>query len=60
VNRWLQVDQDVAALRIKYLPEFQKVLPAKKLGRYEQLERRTQLMIDMQLASQIPLVPIGH
>ena len=56
VDKMLQVDQDVTALRRKYLPEFQKVLPAKKVALYMQLDRRTQLMIDLQLASSLPLI----
>ena len=60
IKDWLQVDQDVAALRQQYLPEFSKVLPPKKLARYEQLDRRTQMMIDLQLASQSPLVPTNR
>jgi hypothetical protein len=60
VDKWLQVDQDVTTLRRKYLPEFQKALPAKKVAVYEQLDRRTQLMIDLQLASMIPLMPTGQ
>jgi hypothetical protein len=59
-QQWLQLEVDVAGLRKKYLPEFQKVLPAKKAALYEQIERRTQMMIDMQLASQIPLVDVGQ
>ena len=58
VDSLLQLDQDVASLRKRYLPEFQKVLPAKKVALYEQLDRRTQMMIDLQLASMIPLMPV--
>ena len=60
IEQWLQVDADTVSLRRKYLPEFRKVLPAKKLGLYEQLDRRTQLMIDLQLASQIPVMEPGR
>jgi hypothetical protein len=59
-KQWLQVEEDVAELRLKYLPEFQKVLPAKKAALYEQVERRVQMMIDLQLASQIPLIDVGQ
>jgi hypothetical protein len=59
-QQMLQVDENVAELRLKYLPEFQKVLPAKKAALYEQIERRVQMMIDMQLASQIPLIDVGQ
>jgi hypothetical protein len=35
---------------------FRKILPAKKCALYEQVERQAQMMIDTQLAMQIPLV----
>lgn len=60
IEQWLRADEDTVSLRKKYLPEFQNVLPAKKVGLYQQLDRRTQLMIDLQLASQIPLIEPGH
>ncbi|HEX8816348.1 MAG TPA: hypothetical protein VF753_12675 [Terriglobales bacterium] len=56
----LDLDENVAALRKRYLPEFQKVLPGKKAALYVQIERRAQMMIDMQLASQIPLIDVGQ
>jgi Spy/CpxP family protein refolding chaperone len=55
-KRALKLDTDVAALRQKYWPNFRKVLPAKKAAMYEQVERRAQMLIDVQLASQIPLL----
>lgn len=55
-GRVLKLDAEVAALRQKYWPDFRKVLPAKKAALYEQVERRTQMVIDVQLASQFPLV----
>lgn len=54
--RILKLDSDVAALRQSYWPKFRKVLPAKKAALYEQIERRAQMLIDIQLASQVPLV----
>jgi hypothetical protein len=54
--RILKVDADVTALRQKYWTNFRAVLPAKKAALYEQIERRAQLLIDVQLASQIPLL----
>jgi len=56
VNRWLAVDQQVAALRSKYVPIVNQVLPGKKTATFFQLDRRVQMMIDIQLASQLPLV----
>ena len=55
-KRVLQLDVNVAALRLKYLPAFRKVLSPKKTALYEQVERKTQMLIDVQLALQIPLV----
>jgi hypothetical protein len=55
-TRILKVDADVTALRQTYWANFRKVLPAKKAAVYEQIERRAQMLIDVQLASQIPLL----
>ena len=55
-KRLLQLDANVAAVRIKFQPAFRKVLSAKKTALYEQVERKTQMLIDVQLALQIPLV----
>jgi Spy/CpxP family protein refolding chaperone len=54
--RLLKVDADVTALRQKYWTNFRGVLPAKKAALYEQIERRAQMLIDVQLSSQIPLL----
>lgn len=55
-KRMLELDANVAALRLKYLPSFHKVLTAKKTALYEQVERKTQMLIDVKLSLQIPLV----
>ncbi len=56
VKQWVEVDQSVAQLKMQYIPNFRKVLPPKSLALFFQLDRRVQLMIDLQLASTIPLV----
>jgi len=55
-NRALEVEKNVADLRIKYVPIFSKVIPGKKVATFYQIERRVQSMIDLQLGSQLPLV----
>jgi hypothetical protein len=55
-NRALDVEKNVADLRIKYVPMFSKVIPGKKVATFYQIERRVQSMIDLQLGSQLPLV----
>lgn len=56
VKQWIGVDQAVSELRLKYVPAFRKVLSAKNTALFYQLDRRVQLMIDLQLASALPLV----
>ena len=56
VNQWVSVDQSVAALRLKYVPVFRKVLTPKNEALFYQLDRRVQLMIDLQLMALIPMV----
>jgi hypothetical protein len=52
----LSVEEQVAQLRIRYVPIFLQVLPGKQTMNFFQLDRRIQSMIDLQLMSQIPLV----
>ena len=51
----LERDAQMNALRQRWLPEFQKVLPAKLAVRVMQIDRRLSLAYQMQLASEIPL-----
>jgi Spy/CpxP family protein refolding chaperone len=55
-TRLLQLDVNVAQLRQKYQGNFRAVLPAKVAATFFQIDRRIAMMIDLQLASQIPLV----
>jgi len=41
----------------KYVPQFGKVLSAKRVARFVQIETQINRLIDVQLASEIPLVP---
>lgn len=56
IQRWLAVDEQVSALRSKYVPIVNKVLPGKSTATFFQIERRVQMMIDIQLSSQLPIV----
>jgi hypothetical protein len=55
-KRWLDVDESVVQLRLKYIPIFRKVLSAKSTAQFFQLDRRVQMLIDLQLASSIPMI----
>jgi len=50
------VDESVNHLRLKYFPVFRRVLPGRTAAKFFQIEWRISLMIDLQLASQIPLI----
>jgi hypothetical protein len=55
VRHSMEVDAEAQALRLKYVPVVNQVLPGKKAATFFQLERRLCLMVDLQLYSQIPL-----
>jgi len=52
----LAVDEQVTQLRVKYMPIFSNAVPGKVVATFFQLDRRIQALIDIQLASRIPLV----
>ena len=51
-----EVEQSIMQLRTKYLPIFRKALSAKASALFFQLDWRLGLVIDLQLASQMPLI----
>jgi hypothetical protein len=55
-KRWLAVDESVLQLRLKYIPIFRSSLSAKATAQFFQLDRRVQMMIDLQLLGSIPLI----
>lgn len=60
INRALALDEAVEQLRLKYVPIINKVLAGKKTATFFQVDRRINALIDLQLASQIPLVQEQH
>jgi hypothetical protein len=56
IKRWIAFDQDNTQLRLKYIPEFEKVSSLKKTAMFFQIDRRVSMMIELQLAGQVPLV----
>jgi hypothetical protein len=56
MKKWGALDESVAQLRLKYIPTFEKVVSAKKTALFFQIDRRLSLIIDLQVASAIPLV----
>jgi hypothetical protein len=58
VRHWLEVDAQVQALRLKYVPTVAQVLPGRKAATFFQLDRRLNMIIDLQLFGQIPLAHV--
>lgn len=58
VRHWLEVDTQVQQLRLKYVPTVSQVLPGRKAATFFQLDRRLNMLIDLQLFGQIPLAHV--
>jgi hypothetical protein len=58
VRNWLEADGQAQALRLKYVPVVSQVLPGRKAATFFQLDRRLNMIIDLQLFSQIPLAHV--
>jgi Spy/CpxP family protein refolding chaperone len=56
IKRSTAVDQQLLALRMKYVPIFDKVISPKKTALWYQIDRRIDLLINLQLAAAIPVV----
>jgi hypothetical protein len=56
VRKMLGVDQSVAELRLRYTSIFNNVIPGRKVAVFFQLDRRLVMLIDLQAASQIPMI----
>ena len=56
-QRMLQVEDDTQALRKKYLTKFETAIGAKRAAKFYQVDNRLSLIVNLQLASEIPLIP---
>ena len=50
------VDADLITLRATYMPQFEKLLPPKKAVQFYQIDRRLDLLMNIQLSSLIPVI----
>jgi hypothetical protein len=57
VQRMINVDDETLNLREDYWPKFMKALGAKRAAKFYQVDNRITLMVNLQLASAIPLIP---
>jgi hypothetical protein len=59
MKRSAALDQQFSDLLTKYVPMFEKVISAKKTARWYQIDRRLDLLINIELAANIPMVDAG-
>ena len=55
IDSVVQYEEDMLKLQKKYIREFRKVLPERKVMRYMQIERKLDAVIDFDIARVIPL-----
>jgi len=51
----IEIEESVGQLRLKYVPIFSKVISGKKTALFFQLDRRLTGLVDLQVASEVPL-----
>ncbi len=56
LKRATAVDEELLALRLRYVAVFEKVISAKKTALWYQIDRRIDLLINLQLSAAIPMV----
>jgi len=56
ITHWLSADSDSTQVRTKYIPQFEKAIPAKKVATFYQIDRRLDLILNLKIASEVPLV----
>jgi hypothetical protein len=56
MNRSAAIDEQFSALLTKYVPIFEKVISPKKTARFYQIERRLDLLVNVQFFANIPMI----
>ena len=51
-----EADQTIISLRMQYLPKFEQALPGTKAALFMQLDRRLDGLMNVQMATQLPLL----
>lgn len=55
VKRWSDIQVRLAQTRQKYVPQFEKAVAGKKAALFFQIDRRLYALMDLQVASEVPL-----
>lgn len=56
VEEYLDIQKEELAIKLDYLDDFREVLPARKAGRFYQLENKIEVEIEYQLSLIVPLM----
>jgi hypothetical protein len=56
IKRWSEIQVALAQTRQKYIPLFEKALAGKKAALFFQIDRRLYTLMDLQTASEVPLL----
>ncbi len=56
-QRLFQIEDDSQALRKAYFPKFETTLGAKRAAKFYQVDNRLTMLVNIQLAAEIPLIP---
>jgi hypothetical protein len=56
ITEFVAIEQAEAGLKASYVPKLNKVLPAKKVARYLQIENKIRAVVKYDLAAGVPLV----
>jgi hypothetical protein len=56
IDEFVSIERAEAKLKGSYVPKLGKVLPAKKVARYLQIENKIRALVKYDLAAQVPLV----
>ena len=56
MKRWIDAQQKQAATRAKYVPIFEKTIPARKAALFLQVDRRLYTLMDLQTSTELPLI----
>lgn len=56
IRRWSAIQVETAKTRLKYIDIIEKAIPGRKAALFFQIDRRLYALMDLQVASQIPLI----
>ena len=56
VKEFLKIQKEEVAIKTAWVPKFEKILPAKAVARFFQIENKLDLIVRTEVAAEIPLV----